>query len=384
MILTGVVGVSAANTLTSNGVLYSNAGSSVTTVEGALNELYANYNSLLAKGNASASDILSGKTALVKGNEVTGTMRDNSSLIQTATTDGTDDKISAYHVADDVIKIAPAKGYWGTYWYDGSRIEIPISGVTSAIGLTANKIAKGQTIAGVTGTYTSDATATASQILSGQTAYVNGSKITGTMRNASVKQSGEAGLNSNYSGIPVIYGSNPQLNTSTDGTKIFSISPAPGYYSTANSYTSITQANLANAIGLTPDKIEAGQTIAGVTGTHTAQNHTYGIKFHNFHQLGGGQTCSFSHSFTPTVKGKLIVFMTATRNSSGVSSAWSTRSVNIGGTSIAADLNVADDWQGRAYWVKNVNANSPISISTSISGTGTSLTSCSLFVLYVE
>ena len=33
MILTGVVGVSAANTLTSNGVLYSNAGSSVTTVE---------------------------------------------------------------------------------------------------------------------------------------------------------------------------------------------------------------------------------------------------------------------------------------------------------------------------------------------------------------
>ena len=86
MILTGVVGVSAANTLTSNGVLYSNAGSSVTTVEGALNELYANYNSLLAKGNASASEILSGKTVLVGGKEVTGTMANNANKTLSATT----------------------------------------------------------------------------------------------------------------------------------------------------------------------------------------------------------------------------------------------------------------------------------------------------------
>ena len=138
MILTGVVGVSAANTLTSNGVLYSNTGSSVTTVEGALNELYANYNSLLAKGNASASEILFGKTSLVKGKEVTGTMPNNGSVSKALNAGG------SYTIP---------KGY-----HDGTG------------KVTANTLAS-QT----------SATASASDILSGQTAYVNGSKVTGTM-----------------------------------------------------------------------------------------------------------------------------------------------------------------------------------------------------------
>ncbi len=109
--------------------------------------------------------------------------------------------------------------------------------------------------------------ATSDSILNGKTAYVQGKLVTGTMRNASIKQVGEAGLNSSYPGIPVIYASKLQLNTTTDGTAIFSMSPAPGYYTTGSSYASATQEDVAKVIGLTGDKMVSGTTILGVSGT---------------------------------------------------------------------------------------------------------------------
>jgi hypothetical protein len=57
-----------------------------------------------------------------------------------------------------------------------------LSGVQTIVGdadLIAANIKSGASIFGVSGTFTSDATATASDILSGKTAYVNGAKITG-------------------------------------------------------------------------------------------------------------------------------------------------------------------------------------------------------------
>ena len=53
-----------------------------------------------------------------------------------------------------------------------------ISGDTD---LTAANIKKGVQIFNVTGSYTSDATAAASDIVSGETAYVNGNKLTGSL-----------------------------------------------------------------------------------------------------------------------------------------------------------------------------------------------------------
>ena len=47
--------------------------------------------------------------------------------------------------------------------------------------LIASNIKTGVTIFGVTGTYTADATAAADEILSGETAYVNGTKLTGSL-----------------------------------------------------------------------------------------------------------------------------------------------------------------------------------------------------------
>lgn len=62
------------------------------------------------------------------------------------------------------------------------------AGVTVSYGLENN------TLTSITGTFTSDANAYASGILSGLTAYVNSSKITGTMANqGAVSQSLNAG-----------------------------------------------------------------------------------------------------------------------------------------------------------------------------------------------
>ena len=53
--------------------------------------------------------------------------------------------------------------------------------VSAVANLTAANILKGKTVGGVAGTATSDATAAANRIMNGYTAYVNGSKITGTV-----------------------------------------------------------------------------------------------------------------------------------------------------------------------------------------------------------
>ena len=77
-------------------------------------------------------------------------------------------------------------GYYGCSWGENSYEYLAYSQVASAIGLTAGKIIKGNTILGIAGTGqagvdTGDANATASDIRKSKTAYVNGSKVTGTM-----------------------------------------------------------------------------------------------------------------------------------------------------------------------------------------------------------
>jgi hypothetical protein len=157
----------------SNGISYGK--NNQTTVEGALNDLYtkANY------GNASASQILKDKTALVGGSKVTGTMPSKNGSSQAS-------KVSTN--ANNVYMVFPygyypAENHFSTA--NSSEVYATNADVASAIGLTAGKLLKGQTVLGITGTGTTgvdtnDATATAADISSGKTAYVKGQKITGT------------------------------------------------------------------------------------------------------------------------------------------------------------------------------------------------------------
>ena len=67
------------------------------------------------------------------------------------------------------------------YGMNGLWVPVGGQGGTASVGpnLLAENIKSGVTISGVTGTFTNDGTATASDIASGATAYVNGAKITG-------------------------------------------------------------------------------------------------------------------------------------------------------------------------------------------------------------
>ena len=115
---------------------------------------------------ATANDILSGKTAYSKGSKVTGSIA--SQAAQTITPGTSDQTIAA-----------------GKYLSGAQTIK-------GDVNLVPANIVSGKTIFGVSGSYsastgldTSDATATASDMLSGKTAYVNGTKITGSIKTKS-------------------------------------------------------------------------------------------------------------------------------------------------------------------------------------------------------
>ena len=80
-------------------------------------------------------------------------------------------------------------------YYGMNGLWVPIGGQGASVdsNLLAENIKSGVTISGITGTFTSDGTATASDMAEGVTAYVNGQKITGnvttTSTNASVDSS---------------------------------------------------------------------------------------------------------------------------------------------------------------------------------------------------
>lgn len=119
--------------------------------------------------NATAADLLLGKTAYVNGSKITG----NIPTVPIATP-----TISVNTNGLITATLTQQSGYISTVGTTTKTLQLSSS--QDADFIAAN-IKTGVNIFGITGTFTSDATATAAQIQNGKTAYVNGNKITGTL-----------------------------------------------------------------------------------------------------------------------------------------------------------------------------------------------------------
>ncbi len=149
----------------------------------------------------------------------------------------------------------------------GSIVEMhpTFTQLSDVLGLTANKLKSGVTICGVDGTYTSDADAVALDIEEGKTAYINGTKVIGTLPAV-------GSINFRGDNFYVTQMSDNKIKIKTN------YSPTPAdtekfiINTTSNIYMEVPQEILANALGITADKIKSGVTICGVTGTYTGES----------------------------------------------------------------------------------------------------------------
>lgn len=226
-----------------------------------------------ADATATANDIVMEKTAYVNGEKITGTLplfpNSRTFVVDNAgVTDNTEDStldLTTINVTKQVLDNNV-----------NMKFSAPYSDITTAIGLTADKLTQGNTILGVEGTATtggidtSDADATADDIVSPKTAYVNGEKLEGTIQLAPYQTADEL----RELGIdPTLFNKDRYKAVvvgGADGTTILGMNiPFVSYVYLKGGYiiSALANAELAEDINLSADKIVSGNTILGIEGT---------------------------------------------------------------------------------------------------------------------
>lgn len=209
------------------------------------------YNELfqsVSNGKTLVASAITDKGVATDATDTFATMADNILLIETGT-----DTSDATAVVADVLSTktfyANNEKLTGTMVNNGAVTSSLNAGGSYTIPkgyhngngkITANSLAS-QT----------SATATAGQILSGQTAFVNGNKVTGTLVNREAYTSAVGVAIGANSVVYVRINSGGYINNGSAGYP----------------EVMVNGSDIASAIGLTADKIVAGNTILGIAGT---------------------------------------------------------------------------------------------------------------------
>ncbi len=228
---------------------------------------------------AAITDIVSGKTAYVKGEKITGTVPVVSGTVE--------DIIPANDIgkADNYIygyaKPAGRSDMKTKMYRAASSINVMLHqrDVATVAGLTSDMLKKDVNILGVVGNYegikTNDATAVASDIIKGKTAYVKGEKITGTVDSLNSLNMGAA----KNAYVPADDLTSLVLNTTITERGI--LGQDVNYQVKANG------AQVTNAIGLSPTILKKGINILGMEGTFDSNPEAYNSKFETAGKTSG-------------------------------------------------------------------------------------------------
>lgn len=150
----------------------------------------------------------------------------------------------------DALAGESVTGRWLTFTQDGEQINFNGGG-----GLSLTKLAL--------------ADADTGDVISGKKFYSGDKTIkTGSIlpRNT-VGKNGTVGISQYFPSVPVTpVAANTQINSNLDGVSRLCLQPPAGFYD-GNSYVGETFAKVASAIGLTAEKLCAGNTVIGVKGT---------------------------------------------------------------------------------------------------------------------
>lgn len=237
---------------------------------------------------ATENDLVADTTAYVNGVKITGKLFDNrtgsgyNEINGTQVGDFTD---SGYLYSGGYIKKLPSY-LSGVVFSDEVLVgvKMPYSTITEEIGLTADKLKRGVTILGITGTLdtqgtdTSDATATADDIVEDTTAYVDGVKLNGNIVDGRTHNIG-IGLDIEK----MEDNSGTELVVDMKYTPDDSLKPDLVINSRTPIQTTVQYSDMVSELNITSDMIREGKEILGVTGTYSGSSIVYlepGDKIH--------------------------------------------------------------------------------------------------------